>query len=93
MTTQCLIKSSVGLITSLPCSVAGHKFTRGGLLRESLGSAESKYIRVESSMLTHHMVEGLILVQDLAIQFCVLIPRYVFLPLVRVLAISDTVQV
>lgn len=84
VSTQGLVKTSMGLITSLEGSVVGHKSLFLSLISEGLACSESKDVGVESSVLTHDMVEGLVLVQNEAILFGVIFPRDVFLSLVGI---------
>ena len=92
MATQGLVESSVRFIASFEGAITGNKSLGRRFFGEALFCSESKHIRVESSVLTHDMVEGLVLKKYFAIQFCIVFSIEILPPLIGILLVADPVE-
>lgn len=87
VSTQSLVKTSVGQVSPLPWTVVWHKAGILWLLWELLCGSESHNVWHKSTVLSHNVAEWLILVQDQTVKSGVLLSVDVLFTLVWVLLI------
>lgn len=92
-TAEGLVVANMKIIARLERPILRNEPGRGLLLSELLSSAIGHFMRNESTMLLHHLAEGLVFVQNFVVKLSLFIAGQVFFALVRVLPVTDSILI